>query len=85
MSNVFRSNEYINIDFEDNQVRRHQNEKIYGIQINQHYYSSNYGDQGYLFLMLDLQDTLNPCIYVRSWQPEKFEDGSIIGLKNFHF
>jgi|AntRauTorcE11898_2_1112593.scaffolds.fasta_scaffold00670_7 hypothetical protein len=85
LSNVFRSNEYINIDFEDNQVRRHQNEKIFGIQINQHYYSSNYGDQGYLFLMVDLQDILNPRIYVRSWQPEKFEDGSIIGLKNFHF
>ncbi|MFW5975006.1 MAG: hypothetical protein ACOCQ6_02250 [Bacteroidota bacterium] len=85
LATVFRSNEYINVDFEDNQVRRHQNEKIYGIQINQHYYSSNYGDQGYLFLMVDLQDTLNPRIYVRSWQPEKFEDGSIIGLKNFHF
>lgn len=85
LANVFRSNEYINIDFEDNQVARHQNEKIYGIQINQHYYSSNYGDKGYLFLMVDLQDTLNPRIYVRSWQPEKFEDGTIIGLKDFHF
>lgn len=85
LANVFRSNEYINIDFEDNQVTRHQNEKIFGIQINQHYYSSNYGDKGYLFLMVDLQDTLNPRIYVRSWQPEKFDDGTIIGLKDFHF
>lgn len=85
LSNVFRSNEYINIDFEDNEVRRLQNDKIYGIQINQHYYSTNYADKGYLFLMVDLKDTLNPRVYVRTWQPEKFKDGSVIGLKNFHF
>lgn len=85
LSNVFRSNEYININFEDNEVQRLQNDKIYGIQINQHYYSTNYADKGYLFLMVDLKDTLKPRVYVRTWQPEKFKDGSIIGLKNFHF
>jgi hypothetical protein len=60
-------------------------DKVYGIQIAQHYHSSNYADKGYLFLMLDLNDTLNPRIYVRSWQPEKNPDGSIIGLADFHF
>lgn len=85
LSRVFRSNEFINIDFEDNEVKRLQNKQIYGIQINQHYYSSTYADKGYLFLMIDLQDTSNARIYVRSWQPEKFEDGSVIGLDDFHF
>ena len=85
LERVFSSNEFINIDFEDNEVTRLNDERIYGIQINQHYHSTNYADQGYLFLMMDLKDTANPRIYVRSWQPKKFDDGSIIGLKDFHF
>jgi hypothetical protein len=83
---VFNSNEFVNIQFEDNTVRKvGGDDKVYGIQIAQHYHSSNYADKGYLFLMLDLNDTLNPRIYVRSWQPEKNPDGSIIGLADFHF
>jgi hypothetical protein len=83
---VFAANEFVNIHFEDNDVKRSgSGEKVYGIQIAQHYFSSNYADKGYLFLMIDLQDTLNPRIYVRSWQPEKNPDGSIIGLPDFYF
>lgn len=80
----FRRNEFINIRFEDNIVRKtERDDKIYGIQIAQHYYSSTYADKGYLFLMIDLSDTLNPLIYVRTWQPEKMPDGSIYGLEHF--
>jgi hypothetical protein len=80
----FRRNEFINIRFEDNIVRKtERDDKIYGIQIAQHYYSSTYADKGYLFLMIDLSDTLNPLIYVRTWQPEKNPDGSIFGLEHF--
>lgn len=86
LSRIFNRNEFINIRFEDNEVRKTQkNEKIYGIQIAQHYYSATYADKGYLFLMLDLNDTLNPRIYVRTWQPEKNPDGSIYGLGDFRF
>jgi hypothetical protein len=82
----FSRNEFINIHFEDNQVRKTQrDDKIYGIQIAQHYHSSTYADKGYLFLMIDLNDTLNPRIYVRTWQPEKNPDGSIFGLEDFRF
>jgi hypothetical protein len=82
----FSRNEFINIHFEDNLVRKTQrNDKIYGIQIAQHYYSSTYADKGYLFLMIDLNDSLNPKIYVRTWQPEKNPDGSVYGLENFRF
>jgi hypothetical protein len=35
--------------------------------------------------MIDLNDTLNPKIYVRTWQPQKNPDGSIYGLADFHF
>ncbi len=84
---VFKSNEYVNIHFEDNEVKRCNDfdDKTYGIQIKQHYYSTNYADKGYLFLMIDLNDTIHPKIYVRTWQPEKFPDGTIFGLENFHF
>jgi len=83
---IFRRNEFINIHFENNQVRKTQhNDKIYGIQISQHYHSSTYADKGYLFLMIDLNDSLNPKIYVRTWQPRKNDDGTIYGLEDFKF
>lgn len=86
LKRVFGRNEFINIHFEDNEVRRTQrDDKIYGIQIAQHYHSSTYADKGYLFLMIDLNDTLQPKIYVRSWQPQKNPDGSIYGLEDFRF
>jgi len=80
----FDSKEYINIRFADNNVRRSgKGNDIYGIQIKQEYYSTNYGDSGYLFLLVDLSDTLKPQIHVRTWQPEKNPDGSIYGLSDF--
>lgn len=83
---LFRTNEFVNIHFEDNVVKKIAgHDKIYGIQIAQHYFSSTYSDKGYLFLMIDLNDSLNPRIYVRSWQPERNPDGSIIGLQDFYF
>jgi hypothetical protein len=86
LRNNFARNEFVNIHFEDNQVlRKSSDDKIFGIQIAQHYYSSNYSDFGYLFLMIDLNDTLNPKIYVRTWQPQKNPDGSIYGLADFYF
>jgi hypothetical protein len=86
LKRVFQRNEFVNIHFEDNQVRKTQrDDKIYGIQIAQHYYSSTYADKGYLFLMIDLNDTIQPKIYVRTWQPKKNADGTVIGIENFKF
>jgi len=80
----FDSKEYINIRFAENTVRRSgKGADVYGIQIKQDYFSTNYGDSGYLFLLVDLTDTLKPQIHVRTWQPEKNADGSIYGLSDF--
>ena len=85
LKRVFQSNEFINIRFEDNMVRKAEGDnKIYGIQIAQFYESSHYRDFGYLFLMIDLNDSLHPQIYVRTWQPRKNADGSIYGLTDFY-
>ena len=84
LKNVFRSNEYVNIHFEDSIVKKvNGDEKIYGIQIAQDYYSTNYADKGYLFLKITLDNENEPIIDVLSWQPEKNPDGSIIELKDF--
>lgn len=86
LGRIFRANEFVNLHFEENQVKKVSGDKkIYGIQIKQDYYSTNYADKGYLFLMFDLSDTTQPKIYVRTWQPEKNPDGSIYGLSDFHF
>jgi len=83
----FAGKEFINIRFSDNEIDRviSKGKKVFGMQIGQYYYSSDYRDKGYLFLMFDLEDPDEPKIMVRSWQPEKAEDGSIIGVSNFQF
>ncbi len=86
LKRVFNSNEFVNIQFEENSVKKvGGNDKVYGIQIAQNYYSENYADKGYLFLMIDLNNIKEPKIYVRTWQPEKNEDGSIWGLSDFNY
>jgi len=86
LKRLFAANEFVNLRFEDNLLSKTNNpgSKVYGIQLHQYYYSQHYADEGYLFLMFDLADTLNPKIHVRTWQPEKNPDGSIYGLNDFY-
>jgi len=81
----FGSKEYINIKFEESEIRKAgKGGDIYGVQIRQNYYSSNYGDVGYLFLMVDLNNPDTPIIHVRTWQPEKDSTGTVYGLSDFN-
>lgn len=81
---VFSANEFINISFLNNEVLRlGKNRNMYGIQIAQDYYSTNYSDKGYLFLMVDLKDYTRPVIHVRTWQSEPDEEFGIIGPHHF--
>ena len=85
LKRCFDSNEYINIRFADNIVRKSKSPNIYGIQIKQDYYSSSYGDTGYLFLLIDFKDPEAPLIHVRTWQPDNdpnVKDGRI-GIADF--
>ncbi len=84
LRHCFNSNEFINIRFADNTIRQAtRGGDIYGIEIKQDYFSTNYGDTGYLFLLIDMTDSIAPKIQVRTWQPEKHPDGSIYGLSDF--
>lgn len=43
----------------------------YGVRLRQEWRSSNYSDEGYLFLLWDFpEDGSDPIIHVRTWQPE---------------
>lgn len=81
----FASKEFINLRFADNEVKKlGKGGETYGIQISQEYYSSNYGDKGYLFLMIDINDPAHPIIKVRTWQPEKDPNFGIYSAGDFH-
>lgn len=84
LEHCFAGNEFINIRFANNDVlKAGKGGETYGIQIKQDYYSSTYGDTGYLFIMVDVNDPDNPIIKVRTWQPEKDPNFGIYGLSNF--
>ena len=84
LEHIFAGNEFINLRFADNQVRKSGvGGEIYGIQIKQDYFSSSYGDTGYLFLMVDLNHPKEPIIHVRTWQPEKDPNFGLIDLSYF--
>lgn len=81
----FNSNEFVNIRFAQNDIVKGGSElgEVYGIQIKQDYYSSTYGDTGYLFLYVDFNTPDKPLIKVRTWQPERDPDFGVYGLGHF--
>lgn len=84
LANCFRSNEFINIRFANNDVvKLGKGGESYGIQIAQDYYSSSYGDKGYLYLEVDVNNPKQPVIKVRTWQPEKDPEFGLYGPGDF--
>jgi hypothetical protein len=84
LGTVFRSNEYVNLKFTDISVKKAGvGGEIYGIQLKQDYFSTGYGDTGYLFLMVDLNKTEEPVIHIRTWQPEKDPDFGLYDITHF--
>ena len=80
----FQSKEFINIQFEESEIRKGgSGGDIYGVQIKQNYFSSNYGDQGWLFLMVDLNEPEKPVIHIRTWQPTKGKEIDKYGMEDF--
>lgn len=78
---TFKNNAWINVQFSaigDNGetggcpgiTQSKANKNFYGVRVRQEWKSSNYSDEGYLFLLWDFTDELHPQIHVRTWQPE---------------
>ncbi len=75
LKRCFASNQFINIRFANTDVGAVDVGKdTYGIQLRQEYFSSSYGDVGYLYLMVDFLNPDEPVIKVRTWQPERKPD-----------
>lgn len=84
LARTFASNEFVNIRFANNDViKMGKGGELYAIQIAQDYYSSRYGDKGYLFLMVDINDPEHPLIKVRTWQPNKDPKFGLYGAGDF--
>ncbi len=80
----FEHNDFLKVVFDSVEIIRHNKDQyLYGITLKQHWNSSSYSDKGWVFLMIDFFDANHPLIHVRSWQPEPFDDGSVIGLYDF--
>lgn len=82
LANIFKLNKFVNVKFEDIDVVQHPKyDDIYGVTLKQYWHTSNYSDEGYLFLMIDFRDANNPLIQVRTWQPYKNDAGQVITQK----
>jgi hypothetical protein len=67
---VFDKNGFIDVKFDGIKITQHPRyPEVYGINLKQSWKSPGYGDDGYLFLMIDFKDENKPVIHVRAWQP----------------
>ncbi len=71
---AFARNKYIEVKFEvlDGEcgvTQSQNNPNVYGVRLRQEWRSSNYSDDGYVFLLWDFRDEDHPEIKVRTWQP----------------
>lgn len=85
LKNIFKYNEFINIKFANNTVKKmgKGDKEVYAVQIKQDYSSANYGDTGYLFLLVDVSNPDQPIIHVRAWQDKPDQSWGIIGPEHF--
>lgn len=80
----FQSKDYINLHFSQNRIYQLQKGvERYGIEIKQDYYSSNYGDTGYLTLIFDLTNPDQPIIHVRTWQEQPDPNFGVVSPADF--
>lgn len=83
LNNVFDNNEFVNLSFTNTKFNTASGKQnVIGVQLRQEYFSSNYSDVGYLFLMVDLRDAL-PVIHVRTWQPNETPVDELIDNTSF--
>lgn len=89
---VFPLATYIRVQFSDISVSKHPTiDGYYGVMLRQGYESSNYSDEGYLFMLWDFRDEANPQIHVRTWQPywldeahsERLDERKVFNINNF--
>ncbi len=76
LENVFKRNKYLHIDFDNVMVLKHPaRAHFYGVTLHQKWDSSNYKDDGYVFLLWEFPEDddpeKHPMVHVRTWQPDE--------------
>ena len=85
LSMCFNNNEFIRLRFtETDFTKANNNSDVYGVRVRQEYFSSSYGDVGYLFLLVDLRGA-QPLIHVRAWQPDKVDLEKLMTMSDVRF
>ena len=77
LKRAFQRNKYIEVKFSEigdgsgcgTVTQSRNNPDFYGVRLRQEWRSSNYNDEGYVFLLWDFRDESQPVIHVRTWQP----------------
>ncbi|MFI3282152.1 MAG: nuclear transport factor 2 family protein [Rikenellaceae bacterium] len=91
LASVFAKNAYVNIGFDDIYVMQHPAEQnIYGVTLRQAWNTTNYSDDGWLFLAIEFHTDTEMLIHVRTWQPymlngEVFPRSEVFQLGEFQF
>lgn len=92
LQRIFRNNRYINVVFDDVVIKRHGvNPNVYGVRVVQHWNTSSYSDEGYVYMVWDFTNPDAPQIHVRTWQPmyldtakkQPLPDDEIFDLNSF--
>ncbi len=80
---IFRAQQDIFLGFGSFDIfKKNSKREIYGVQMRQHYNSTTYADEGYLFLLIDFTEE-DPLIYVRAWQPNEWSKEALVDAANF--
>ena len=89
LQRVFKNNKFIRVKFDDIKVRRHPAKAgFYGVTLHQKWQSSNYSDDGYVFLLWEFKEGASPVVHVRTWQPDmigsrKLEEDEVFNENDF--
>jgi ketosteroid isomerase-like protein len=84
LKRAFQRNKYIEVKFSEigdggdcgAVTQSRNNPNFYGVRLRQEWRSSNYSDDGYVFLLWDFRDESQPVIHVRTWQPTYVNAGT---------
>ena len=79
LDRTFKNNKFIEVKFSEvgegsggcgPVTRSEKNPNMYGVRLHQAWRSSNYSDDGYVFLLWEFLSEDNYILHVRTWQPE---------------
>ena len=99
LAKCFADNKWIHVEFDEvgiggveggcaSVTQSKVNPNFYGVRLHQKYRSTNYSDDGYVFLLWNFTKEDQPQIEVRTWQPDmlngkKIDSSDIISLGEF--